>query len=203
MITAAHCVEDRDFDISGIYVNAHSPYQGNSGNPFFFTTTKRIYVPAEYDDFTNVNDIAIIRMTQCLDVEQYPPAVPAAPNSNNDVKDGDLLELYGFGRVGENVGRSGDTKQLQQASLPYISPNSCKKYFGDKIKYGMFCAGYPETGGVDACQGDSGSGIFDSPSAWSRDPAVLVGIVSWVSFFRLFLLLQCDPSVFLKIYLVG
>ena len=131
-------------------------------------------VPQEYDDYTNVNDIAVIRMSQCLNVTEYPPAVLASPYNNN-VASGDMLELYGFGRIGENVGQSGDTKQLQMARLPYITNSECKNYFGSKIKYGMFCAGYAQ-GGVDACQGDSGSGIFKPPQS-SGEPAVLMGVV--------------------------
>lgn len=176
VVTAAHCVEDRNFDIEGIYNNAHTPYSGNSNYPFHFTTASRIFVPQEYDDYTNVNDIAVIRMSQCLNLTEYPPAVPASPY-NNRVSSGDMLELYGFGRVGENVGQSGDTKQLQMARIPYITNSQCKNYFGNKIKYGMFCAGYSQ-GGIDACQGDSGSGIF-SPPQNANDPAVLMGVVSW------------------------
>lgn len=176
VITAAHCVEDRNFDIEGIYNNAHTPYNGNSNHPFHFTTAKRIFVPQEYDDYTNVNDIAVIRMSQCLNLTEYPPAIPASPYTNK-VQSGNMLELYGFGRLGENVGQSGDTKQIQMARLPYITNNQCKNYFGNKIKYGMFCAGYPQ-GGIDACQGDSGSGIFWN-SVNPKNQATLMGVVSW------------------------
>lgn len=179
IITAAHCVEDRDFDIEGIYLNAHTPYNGNSGHPFHFTTAAKIHVPDNYDDYTNVNDIAIIKMSQCVDVDDFPIAVPAmASNSQAASTNGYKLELYGFGRFGENLGYSGDTKQLQRAELPFISNESCQKYFGNKIKYGMFCAGYPESGGVDACQGDSGSGLLAAPQN-QGDPSMIMGVVSW------------------------
>lgn len=180
VVTAAHCVEDRSFDVTGIYVNAHTPYQGNSGHPFFFSTAQRVSVPEDYDDYTNVNDVAVMRMNQCLDVQIFKPAVPASPSNSQNIQDDTMLELYGFGRLGENKGSSGDTKQLQVANLPYISGYRCRMYFGNKIKEGMFCAGYPETGGVDACQGDSGSGILKAPSLYSDDPAIFVGVVSWV-----------------------
>ena len=179
IITAAHCVEDRDFDIEGIYLNAHTPYSANSGHPFHFTTADKIYVPDNYDDYTNVNDIAIIKMSQCVDVDEFPIAVPAmSSNSRAASTNGYMLELYGFGRFGENLGYSGDTKQLQRAELPFISNESCQNYFGNKIKYGMFCAGFPEKGGVDACQGDSGSGLLAAPQ-YQGDPSMLMGVVSW------------------------
>ena len=179
VLTAAHCVEDRDFDIEGIYLNAHTPYEGNSGHPFHFTTAEKIHVPDNYDDYTNVNDIAIIKLSQCVDVNEFPPAVPAkSSNSRNAATDGYMLELYGFGRFGENLGAAGDTKQLQRAELPFISNGACQSYFGNKIKYGMFCAGYPEKGGVDACQGDSGSGLLAPPQNYG-DPSIIMGVVSW------------------------
>jgi Trypsin len=177
VITAAHCVENRNFDIEGIYVNAHTPYDGNSNHPFRFNSASRIYVPEEYDDYTNVNDIAVIRMSECVNITEYPPAVPASPQNSN-LNSGEMLELYGFGRLGENLGESGDTKQLQMAQLPYIPTEECKTYFGDKIRDGMFCAGYAE-GGVDACQGDSGSGLLQKPEYPSTEPYILTGIVSW------------------------
>jgi len=193
VVTAAHCVEDRNFEIDGIYQNAHTPYNGNSNYPFHFTNAKKIFVPQEYDDFTNVNDIAIIRLTECVDISVYPPALPASPG-NQKVANGDMLELYGFGRLGENLGNSGDTKQLQMAEMPYISNTQCKEYFGDKIKSGMFCAGYPQTGGVDACQGDSGSGII-LPPANSNGQPILMGVVSWggtVTFWSFIVYICCQ-----------
>ncbi|CAB9526695.1 Vitamin K-dependent protein C (Fragment) [Seminavis robusta] len=176
VLTAAHCVEDRNFDIEGIYNNAHTPYDGNSNHPFHFTSAQRIFVPQEYDDYTNVNDIAVIRMSECLNLADYAPAIPASPY-NSHVSQGEMLELYGFGRLGENLGQSGDTKQLQMAQLPYIPNEQCKNYFGNKIRYGMFCAGFGQ-GGVDACQGDSGSGLLQRPTN-PNDPYILTGIVSW------------------------
>jgi Trypsin len=177
VMTAAHCVENREFDIEGIYVNAHTPYDSNSNHPFVFTSASRIFVPEEYNDYTNENDIAVIRMSECVNITEYIPAVPAS-TYNSNLNSGDMLELYGFGRVGENMGESGDTKQLQMAQLPYIPNEECKTYFGDKIRYGMFCAGFGQ-GGVDACQGDSGSGLLQKPNNPSTEPYILTGIVSW------------------------
>ena len=178
VVTAAHCVEDRDFDISGVYQNAHTPYNGNSGNPFHFSGVQQTLVHDKYNDYRNVNDIAILRLSHCVDTSLYPPAIPASPTNSQHVTNGDMLELYGFGRFGENLGQSGDTKQLQRAELPYISNGKCQNYFGSKIQYGMFSTGYPETGGVDACQGDSGSGIM-APSTNQGDPDIIMGVVSW------------------------
>lgn len=51
--------------------------------------------------------------------------------------------------------------KLQSATVPLLPDETCRApyvYGPDRIKAGMFCAGFLE-GGVDACQGDSGGGL--------------------------------------------
>lgn len=57
-----------------------------------------------------------------------------------------------------------------EASVPIVNFTTCETNYGN-LSAGMMCAGYMQTGGVDACQGDSGG-----PLACS---GVLAGIVSW------------------------
>lgn len=47
---------------------------------------------------------------------------------------------------------------LKAATVPIISQDVCrqKHIYGDAIMETMFCAGYLDQSGVDACDGDSG-----------------------------------------------
>lgn len=53
---------------------------------------------------------------------------------------------------------------LKAASVPLIAQNICrrKEIYGDDIMDTMFCAGYLDQAGVDACDGDSGGPLVCS-----------------------------------------
>ena len=82
----------------------------------------------------------------------------------------------GVGGFGSTSGGA-TPRYMQQASLPYIPSMTCKKphvYGKDKITDTMFCAGYLE-GGIDTCQGDSGSGYVCQENGVNY----VYGITSW------------------------
>ncbi|XP_053190083.1 chymotrypsin A-like [Scomber japonicus] len=63
---------------------------------------------------------------------------------------------------------------LQQASLPLLTNEQCRRYWGNKISDLMICAG---ASGASSCMGDSGGPLVcEKAGAWT-----LVGIVSWGS----------------------
>jgi len=173
LLTAAHCVMDREYPITGLYINAYRPYNSNDRVPFHFSSVEDIFVRSDYDDDLNINDISVIRMETCLNITEYPPIEPANPFFSPT--DGLEVDILGMGRQAEDSA-SGATKTLREAHVPFISPNTCKQYFPDRITDAMCCAGYAN-GGVDACQGDSGSGLtYTNPDT---SATVVLGIVSW------------------------
>uniref|UniRef100_A0A3Q2YQD2 chymotrypsin n=1 Tax=Hippocampus comes TaxID=109280 RepID=A0A3Q2YQD2_HIPCM len=63
---------------------------------------------------------------------------------------------------------------LQQASLPLMTNEQCRRFWGNKISNLMICAG---ASGASSCMGDSGGPLVcQKEGAWT-----LVGIVSWGS----------------------
>uniref|UniRef100_A0A3Q2XLR6 Chymotrypsinogen B1 n=1 Tax=Hippocampus comes TaxID=109280 RepID=A0A3Q2XLR6_HIPCM len=72
-------------------------------------------------------------------------------------------------------GVSPDTPALlQQASLPLMTNEQCRRFWGNKISNLMICAG---ASGASSCMGDSGGPLVcQKEGAWT-----LVGIVSWGS----------------------
>ena len=93
-------------------------------------------------------------------------------NDTGDLEGNKNLEVAGWGRTETTA----DSDVLQKMTVPYISSevcNSSTSYEG-VITDTMFCAGYQE-GGIDACQGDSGSPLVYQVGR----SFVQGGIVSW------------------------
>jgi hypothetical protein len=155
-----------------VYINAYTPYNGNSGQPFFFSRVLSYNIHPNFDDGPNQSDVAVVTMAIPLDVSQYPPIQLVSPNF--ELQDTDLVRVYGFGRVEENNAMLVPT--LQTVQLPFISHSTCNKYYPSRLLQDQFCAGY-EKGGADACYGDSGGPMvyFDSQT----NKYIQVGLVSW------------------------
>ncbi len=65
---------------------------------------------------------------------------------------GERCYITGWGRLSSG----GSTpKILQEAQVPIVTPQECRKSYGSSITDRMLCAGYSQ-GGIDTCQGDSG-----------------------------------------------
>lgn len=174
VVTAAHCAADPTNPLGAVFVNAHRPYQENLGLPFHFSPVEHVTRHAGYNSTNNAHDIAVVKMAQCLDTTQFPPAIPANPDL---VLPSDLMaDILGFGKLSEQGNLFENTQALQIAHVPIIPPDTCKEYYGEKIKTDMFCGGYA-MGGIDACQGDSGSSM--TYVNHESNSTVLIGVVSW------------------------
>lgn len=174
VVTAAHCAADPTNPLGAVFVNAHRPYQENLGVPFHFSPVEHVTRHAGYNSTNNAHDIAVVKMAQCLDTTQFPPAIPANPDL---VLPSNLMaDILGFGKLSEQGNLFENTQALQIAHIPIIPPDICKEYYGEKIKNDMFCGGYA-MGGIDACQGDSGSSM--TYVSQENNSTVLIGVVSW------------------------
>ena len=210
VLTAAHCVARPDLVVKGVYVNAHSPFSNNNSNlPYHFSTIKDVDIHSQYDEPTNQADIALITMEDCIaNNHDFPPArLPPPTNNNNnnnkeqydnnpttkekedttqhtnyDDSDVQYVVVMGFGSVSGVLNEPSDI--LRQTSLPFLSHDLCRVYYQDELLDDMVCAGYPQGFGPDACQGDSGGGLFQYDNNHTNTTTeaprpFLVGIVSW------------------------
>ncbi|EEC43990.1 predicted protein [Phaeodactylum tricornutum CCAP 1055/1] len=169
VLTAGHCAVDNGNRDEGVYVGAYEPFGENPGVPFHFSLIQSHEVHPEFDNRLNDKDAAVLTLTSPVSTSLFPPLQLAGPGF--PIRDGDLLKIYGFGRVAEEDASAVET--LQVAQVPYISSTRCSRYHSN-IRADMFCAGFLD-GGVDACQGDSGG-----PAIRELDGIPYqVGIVSW------------------------
>eukprot|EP00956_Cyclotella_meneghiniana_P015737 scaffold24401_cov42-Cyclotella_meneghiniana.AAC.13 len=139
-------------------------------------------------------------------------------NSNNQLKEGDTLTVVGFGDTDPSPGDANTVMAttLRYATVQYVPNDVCKNAKGysnihtngyehyfeydGSITYDMMCAIGEER--EDACQGDSGGGLFKlgnadndndvDTTANSHEYDVQYGIVSWG--------LQCGDEDFPGVY---
>merc|ERR1711931_356500 len=128
----------------------------------------KVFKHPRYNQFTINNDILLIKLASPAQMGMRVSPVCVAETGDN-FPGGMKCVTSGWGLTRHNAP---DTPALlQQASLPLLTNDDCKRYWGNKISDLMICAG------ASACMGDSGGPLVcEKAGAWT-----LVGIVSWGS----------------------
>jgi V8-like Glu-specific endopeptidase len=171
ILTAAHCVKGRDGSNDAVIVSAYFPFKGDSRYPFHFSKVLQIDVHPNFNDISNVNDVAIITFERTVqNLTRFPPVRLLSPQQTID--EGENSKIYGFGQTVPNVTTSIDT--LQVVNIPYIPFAKCARWYPWSLQPDMICAGQTNSN-RDACAGDSGG-----PMTIQQDGVVYqVGVVSW------------------------
>jgi len=128
----------------------------------------KVKIHAGYDDNTNDNDIALIKLRKPV-----PGIGTVCLPHEGEEWEGVAGIVAGWGHT-QYSGK--ESKQLQQVKVDIINREKCRSmYSTTEITDNMICAG-TEEGGKDACQGDSGGALFvrGGDGRW-----VVPGIVSW------------------------
>jgi trypsin len=172
ILTVAHCaqlVQASDF----VYIGSNILREGTrrSINP------SGIIQHPQYDETTSAYDFLLVKLdSPVLDVEPVklngdmntPGMVDISKTNEQASKDnGEVLTVIGFGVLEE--GDVTMASQLQEAEVPYIPQETCQSWYKTEVvdEVSMFCAGYTN-GGVDSCQGDSGSPILNEAGVQVR-----------------------------------
>ncbi|KAF2354744.1 Serine proteases trypsin domain [Trinorchestia longiramus] len=171
VITAAQCIVDDNFDDpSYLRVAAgEGSLSINEGTEQTITLSK-IIINDDFDPFTYLNDIALLELSAPLQFDNNVQSVPIA--ADDEVASGDC-ETGGWGATVEG-GAASDS--LKRVTLPLVSQDDCKTYYGEnEIFDSMMCAGNLE-GGLSFCQGDNGGPLICLREDGSQ---YLAGIASW------------------------
>lgn len=171
VITAAHCVRPNPnaFRVKFSVWKKSRPQDTTDIVP-----VEDIRIHPKYNATSYENDIALLQLKklpfkeECLEEN---PAISAVcvPWSTHIFQPNHTCSISGWGRTAD--GRSAQV--LLWANVSLIA--NCQKYYGNRFKPGMMCAGDLD-GSVDSCQGDSGGPLVCEDEL---GVSYLWGIVSW------------------------
>ncbi|XP_016403225.1 chymotrypsin-like elastase family member 2A, partial [Sinocyclocheilus rhinocerous] len=139
-------------------------------------------------------DIALVKAATDIQTSNF-IRYACLPRKQINLKPGHYCWVTGWGDTrggNENVSLA---EALNQARLPIIDYMTCrqKKFWGDRVRDSMICAGFRDTEGTPAaCQGDSGGPLLCQVG---RDRWEVRGIVS---FGPIGCTVENKPSVFTR-----
>lgn len=163
VLTAAHC----EVDASDTVILGRHNLTESDGEELAISF---VLTHNGYNDTTNDNDIALIRLASPS--SQSPVALTDGADSNS--QPGDDATIIGWGRLAEG-GSASDT--LQHVTVPIVTNGRCDDVYSN-LTGNMLCAGR-ELGGQDSCQGDSGGPLMvraSSAAPWQQSGVVSFGI---------------------------
>ena len=147
VLTAAHCT-------SGTIDVMVGEHRITSGSDATRHTTCRYVDHPSYNTRPRLNwDFAILHLNTPVQLGARANPVCLPQTSMNDAfLGGKRLTVSGWGKLSEG----GDSPTvLHSVTLPGMTNSKCNQDYPNSITSNMLCAGQP-SGGIDACQGDSG-----------------------------------------------
>jgi len=182
VLTAAHCLWDRDMRIDGkgyrVRLGVFNPRASEGTSHRIIRTIAH----PDYKPITQAFDIALVQFEQAS-AERSPVTHPVTrirldPLGMNDrpIRAGQPVFTYGWGWT--EAENSGSTDHLRGVRMRLVSPEECARitaYRGPKLGGAALCAGGPDQG--QACKGDSGGPlvIFTDPDKLPTVIGVLSG----------------------------
>ncbi|GLV42088.1 uncharacterized protein CBL_04953 [Carabus blaptoides fortunei] len=150
VVTAAHCVLNQKRKELNIWAGGNTLFNNGS-----FHTVQHIFIHENYQEDTNKNDIAIIRVANKF-IESS--VIKRVKINNNIISDYTKCNISGWGLLSEN---GASTNDMRYASIMTLNHTICKtQYLGVvNITDNMLCAGLID-GTKDTCQGDSGGPLI-------------------------------------------
>ncbi|KAM9324796.1 complement C1r subcomponent-like [Gastrophryne carolinensis] len=192
VMTAAHVIqpegsEPKPDDFSTIQVYAGG-IDVDALVEHSYLAVREVYVHPNYTIGTHDHDIALLRLTDTVVMDQNISPICLPKKDEDSMYDTDTMGyVSGFGVTEEHK----IANNLRYVVLPIAARDRCQKQLEEKQKEldesskfksekftkNMFCAGFPEAKKQqqDSCQGDSG-GAFVSQK---QERWVATGIVSW------------------------
>ncbi|KAK3739889.1 hypothetical protein QZH41_007732 [Actinostola sp. cb2023] len=148
VVTASHCMESVTADKVQVRMGAHKR-TSTVGTEQDIKVIKIIMhksykTPKQYS-----NDIALLKLEKPAKLDKYTNLV-CLPESISDAAVGKDCWITGWGALSSG---GSAPEILQQAKVPIVHQDTCKKSYPNEIDDSMICAGL-QKGGIDACQGD-------------------------------------------------
>jgi len=171
VLTAAHCLDSASTSSLTVKVGAHSMSSGDG-------ETIKVSQIISHENWRGANgirsgyDIGLLKLASPASSVYTPAKLPTQAIENQYAGVGSYVTVSGWGLT-SNRGSQSDI--LREVNLPVITNASCSSELQFNIPGSVICGG--GTGGVSACNGDSGG-----PYAVSANGEFYsIGTVSWGS----------------------
>ncbi|KAK3742056.1 hypothetical protein QZH41_015744, partial [Actinostola sp. cb2023] len=176
VVTAAHCIHKNQNPRSySIVAGAHKKFGGTTSVQQTVRVSQIIEHP-NYDDQRINNDIALLRLASPV---QMSSKVGAACLTETRPRPGKRCYITAvlYSRLGCNKRQQWPSPDyLQQAVLPIVSQDDCKKKYYGVNSVAHICAGAGRAGSSGGCNGDSGGPLVcESGGKWYLHGAVSFG----------------------------
>ncbi|XP_031695704.1 serine protease 27-like [Anarrhichthys ocellatus] len=169
VLTAAHCFSSSSTFGFTVYLGRDTQQLPNT-NEVSRRLSQVIRHP-NYNDRTNDNDIALLRLSSPVTFTNYIRPVCLAADGSS-FAGGASCWVTGWGTINTGVSLP-FPQRLQEVEVPVVSNAQCSAAYST-LTSNMICAGLDE-GGRDSCQGDSGGPLVNqNGSRW-----ILAGVVSF------------------------
>ncbi|KAK9309603.1 hypothetical protein QLX08_000821 [Tetragonisca angustula] len=169
VLTAAHCIINRDLQNLGALVGDYDLETGTDTNATVLHRVIQSIIHPRYNQRDNENDVGILKTEKYITFNNQVGPVCLPFQHSPDTFGGNYVELLGWGTT-DFGGPPSDI--LQKVTLSVLTNQQCSKTYPN-ITRNQICT-YAE--GKDSCQMDSGG-----PVLW-QDPTtrrlVLIGIIS-------------------------
>ena len=176
VITAAHCTDGTSPENIKVLIGDTTLAISNDTTRFIRSLSQIIEHP-NYDDVELSNDIAILVLSEPVDLLAYPNIKPACLPFCTRYTDpyfvGKSAIVSGWGTIGSG---ENSVSNLNEVEVEVFSKSDCGNHTS-MMTPDMFCAGVM-AGGKDSCQGDSGGPLVSQDSD-NNDYYSLIGVVSW------------------------
>ncbi|XP_019962015.2 trypsin-like [Paralichthys olivaceus] len=169
ILTAAHCFSsDSTFGLL-VYLGRDTQQSLNPNEES--RTVSQVIRHPDYNENSNDNDIALLKLSSTVDFTSYIRPVCLA-SADSVFPTGTNCWVTGWGTINSGVSLP-SPQRLQEVQVPVVSQSTCREAYS-QLTSNMICAGLSE-GGKDSCQGDSGGPLVSkNDSKW-----VLAGVVSF------------------------
>jgi len=180
ILTAGHCVKGQSSSTLTVVLGLHDQ-AGRQGQPKRYNIAEiRMHERYEQGQGVMPNDIAVIKLSQPIQFNQYVKAIALDTSGEMNGQSECVISGWGNTKTGRPGGQSGNTpaQVLQETKTSILTHQECKAHpkvpGGSRSIYpGVVCV---FTGRAGACQGDSGGPLHcrNNGGEWK-----LVGATSW------------------------
>ncbi|CAF1392686.1 unnamed protein product, partial [Didymodactylos carnosus] len=166
VLTAAHCLDSGRMNTYSVIVGLHNQQDLNTGHTQR-VSIQRMFIHEKYGRDQEDNDIAILRLTTPVQLNQY-VNIACLPGPDPPVNANVIVA--GWGLTTESGSPS---RVLRQVTLQIMEPR-CSQVYSSYTKERQMCAGTAQYT-KDSCQGDSGGPLmYEANGQW-----YVSGVVSY------------------------